>query len=240
MCVTLAIVAVSERRIAVPELNLAALVRNRTISPQIGAVLEATGRERRSFLLVAIPRMAGKSTLMEAILDCVPEGTPLHRLTEHPQDIERVATEPSGGYLVVPEVSEAPVPGYIWGAPVRRVFATLDDGYALATALHAPGVTEAFAVLAQGNEVPDEQAARLELMVYVRSLGPDWRNPTRRAVAEVHEIDGVSGGVPDARLLFRWDEASDRFEAVEPPQRVGSTLDLAAIAARLEREAAAG
>ena len=129
---------------------------------------------------------------------------------------------PGGGYLVVPEVSQAPVPGYIWGEPVRRVFALLDQGYSLATALHAPGVEEAFAVLTQGNAVPDEHASRLQLTVYIRSLGEDWRNPTRRAIAEVHEIRGVSDGRPDAVLLHRWDEQSDRFEQVATSERLGA------------------
>lgn len=120
---------------------------------------------------------------------------------------------------------------------MRRVFALLDRGYALATALHAPGLEQAFAVLTAGNGVPDAQAARLELIVYLLSLGDDWRNPTRRVVAEVHEIDGVSGGRPQARLLHRWNEQADRFETVERSQRLDESggPSLAARAEQLRR-----
>ena len=220
------------------ELDLAALVRNDTMTPAIAAVLEATGAQGHSFLVVAIPRLAGKSTVMEAMLDCAPEGAPLRRLMEHPQDVDALAGGPAGGYLVVPEVSKAPVPGYIWGEPVRRVFAQLDRGYALATALHAPGLDEAFAVLTGDNGVPDEHASHIRLMVYLRSLGDDWRNPTRRVVAEVHEIDGVTDGRPNGRLLHRWDEQADRFEAVETSQLLDADgVGLAARARDLERRA---
>ncbi len=199
------------------ELDLIDLVANETMSPEIAATLQAAAQDRRSLLVVAIPRWAGKSTVTHATLEHVPEGTPLHTLLDHPDDLNALDGEPAEGYLVVPEVSEAPVPGYIWGEPVRRVFATLKRGYSLATALHAPGLDEAFAVLAEGNGVPDEDASRIDLMVYIRSLGDDWRAPTRRAIAEVHEVERVVDGRPQTRLLHRWDEAADRFEQLAEP-----------------------
>jgi hypothetical protein len=202
----------------VAELELLDLVANRTMSPEIAATLQAAAQQRRSLLVVAIPRGAGKSTVTNATLEHVPEGTALHTLLNHPGDLDALLGEPAEGYLVVPEVSEAAVPGYIWGEPVRRVFAALELGYAFATALHAPGLDQAFAVLAQSNGVPDEHASRIDLMVYIRSLGDDWRAPTRRAIAEVHEIGRVTDGRPQARLLHRWDEADDRFEQISVPQ----------------------
>jgi type IV secretory pathway ATPase VirB11/archaellum biosynthesis ATPase len=212
-------------------LDLRALVLNRTLSPEMAATLAATARQRRSFLTVAIPRLAGKSTLMAAILDHRPEGAPVHVLERHPRDLDALEGAPGEGYLVVPEVSPYPAAaGYIWGADVRRVFATLERGFALATALHAGSLEEAFEVLHEGCGVPDEDLARLELMVYIRSIGP-WQRPSRRVVAEVHEILGVSGGVPAARLLGRWDEASDTFEVVERSERLGTAIDLEALAA---------
>lgn len=207
---------------AVADLDLVDLVANRTMSPQIGATLAAFAAERRSFLVCAVPRLAGKSTVMAAMLDCVPEGTPVRWLARHPDDVEQLPAQQPAGYLVVPEISQAPVPGYIWGEPVRSVFSLLARGYSLATALHAPGVDEAFEVLTRDNGVSDEQAARLELFVYIRSLGDDWRSPTRRVIAAVHEIDGVTDGRPHARLLHRWDKATDTFEQVTAARRLAA------------------
>jgi len=176
--------------------------------------------------------------VMQAMLQRVPDGTLVRTLVEHPEEVDALSSQPAGGYLVVPEVSEAPVPGYIWGDPVRRVFGLLKGGYSLATALHAPGLQAAFQVLTEGNEIPDEDVGQIQLMVYIRTLGEDWQNPTRRAVAEVHEIEGVSGGLPIARLLHRWDEESDRFEQVAAPAQLddgGTSLE--DLARELQREA---
>ena len=76
---------------------------------------------------------------------------------------------------------------------------------------HAPDPDEAFAIICGGCGVPDAHAARLSLVVYLRSLG-EWEHPTRRVVSTVHEIRGVKDGKPDAKLLFRWNEKTDRFE----------------------------
>jgi hypothetical protein len=110
--------------------------------------------------------------------------------------------------------------GYVWGAPVRRVFARIGDDVALAAALHAPGADEAIEIVCRGNGVPDEQAARIALVVYIRSLGRDWRRPTGRRIATVHEIAAVRDGRRETRLLHRWDEHADRFETLAQPRRV--------------------
>ncbi len=204
-------------------MNLEDLVANGTISPEIAATLKVTARGRHSFLVVAIPRLAGKSTVMAAMLAHRPKGAPLKTIGDDGIDIDALAATSAGGFLVVPEISEYPVtPGYIWGAPVRQVFSKIGEDVALASALHAPGAAEAFEVICRGNRVPDEQAARIAIVVYIRSLGRDWRRPTGRRVATVHEIVTVRDGRPDARLLHRWDESADRFETLEQPRRIAS------------------
>ncbi len=204
-----------------PELTLADLVANGTMSNEIAATLRATARGRHSFLVVAIPRLAGKSTVLAAMLAHRPTGAPLRTVGDDGVAIDALAAASLGGYLVVPEVSEFPVTaGYIWGAPVRRVFARLGDDVALAAALHAPGVDEAMEIVCRGNGVPDEQAARVALVVYIRSLGRNWQRPTGRRIAAVHEIETVRDGRPETRLLHRWDEGADRFETLAEPRRI--------------------
>jgi hypothetical protein len=136
-------------------------------------------------------------------------------------DVAELVTKARAAYLVVPEVAPGPYgPGYVWGAPVRRAFAGIAQGTALATALHAPDPVAAFAILCRENEVPDGDAAQLALVVSMRALGPH-EAPTRRVVETVHEIHGVADGRPAARLLFRWDQRADRFEAAARPERIG-------------------
>jgi hypothetical protein len=205
----------------VPALTLTDLVANGTMSPEIAATLRATAQGRHSFLVVAIPRLAGKSTVMAAVLAHAPTGAPAATIGEDGLDIDALAAAAAGGYLVIPEISEYPVaPGYIWGAPVRRAFARSGKGVALAAALHAPGADEAMEVVCRGNGVPDAQAAEVAIVVYVRSLGRDWRRPTARRIATVHEVVGVKDGLAETRLLHRWDEQTDRFETVAQPRRI--------------------
>lgn len=204
-----------------PSLTLADLVANGTMSPEIAATLRATARGRHSFLVCAIPRLAGKSTVMAAMLANAPEDAPVRTVGDDGVDIDALAAGSEGGYLVIPEISEYPVThGYIWGAPVRRAFALIGDDVALAAALHAPGAEEAFEIVCRGNGVPDEHASRIALVVYSVSLGRDWRQPTGRRIATVHEMVAVRNGRPETRLLHRWDERTDRFETVEPPRRL--------------------
>lgn len=202
------------------EIGLADLVGNRTMSAEIAATLAGAAEERRSFLVFAVPRLAGKSTVKKAMLARAGSDTPVHVLTGHPAEIARLRSGDGRGYVVVPEISEyAAAPGYIWGAPVRRVFSILERGYALAAALHAPGVEAAFAKICEGCGVPDEHASRIQLAVYIRSLG-EWQAPTRRVVEAVHEIHGVSRGRPRTRALHLWDESADRFATVNEPKIV--------------------
>ena len=203
------------------QLTLADLVANGTMSAEIANTFRATAQGRHSFLVAAIPRLAGKSTVMEAILAQRPGGAPVKIFGDDGVDLDALAAAGAGGYLVIPEISEYPVTaGYIWGAPVRRVFARLGDDVALAAALHAPGADEAMEIVCGGNGVPDDQAARIAIAVYIRSLGTDWRQPTGRRIASVHEVVSVRDGRAVTRLLHRWDERTDRFETVAQPRRI--------------------
>jgi len=202
-------------------LTLADLVANGTMSSEVAATLRATTQGRYSFLVTAIPRLAGKSTVMAAMLAHRPKGAPLTTVGDDGIDIDALAAAAAGGYLVIPEISEyAVTPGYVWGAPVRRAFAHAGKEAALAAALHSSGADEAIDIVCRGNGVPDAQASQIALVVYVRSLGRDWRQPTGRRIATVTEIVAVRGGRPETRLLHRWDEKADRFETLAMPERI--------------------
>ena len=216
------------------------LIRNGTMSTEIAATLWAAMDARCSLVVVAIPRLAGKTTTSNAILALLPSEVPVHHLSGDEAEMDRLKEEATGGYLVVGEFSQAPVSHYIWGAPVRRVFDTLAAGYSLATALHAPSLQETFNVICRGNGVTDEQASRISLMLYLRRFG-DGPDDFWRRLAEVHEIEHVEEGRPVGRLLYRWVEEDDRFEAVETPHLLpADAVDLASRAARLRELADAG
>jgi type IV secretory pathway ATPase VirB11/archaellum biosynthesis ATPase len=193
------------------ELGLDELVANRTMSPEIAQTLRVVARGRRSFIVVAAPRLAGKSTVLHAILAERPAPAPVLTLAEDGELLDQLLRKSAGGYLVIPEISpSAAMPGYIWGVDVRRVFKAVKENVSLAATLHAEGPDDAFAQICEGCGVPDGEASKITFVVSLRSIGR-WEEPTRRVVATVHEIGGVERGRPKARLLHRWDEARDVF-----------------------------
>ncbi|HZU76890.1 MAG TPA: hypothetical protein VFA70_09020, partial [Dehalococcoidia bacterium] len=186
-----------------PAITITDLVRNGTLNAEMAAVLWAAVDEQMSFLTVAIPRLAGKSTTSQAVLALRPDGMPAIQVAGEPEQMARLREAPRRGYLVVNEFSQAPIPGYIWGAPVRRVFETLPAGYALQASLHAPGVEAAVREVTAGNGVSDEQASAIKLVLYIERFGHDERSFWRRLV-ELYEVFEVAGGRPRGQTLFRW------------------------------------
>jgi hypothetical protein len=181
------------------------------MSADIAQTLRVVAREKRSFIVLAVPRLAGKSTVLHAILAERPASTPVLTLAEDGDMVDQLIRKSAGGYLVIPEIApSAAMPGYIWGADVRRIFNAAREGVSLAATLHAEGPEDAFAQICEGCGVPDSDASKIAFAVSLRSIGR-WEEPTRRVVASVHEIGGVLRGRPKARLLHRWDEARDVF-----------------------------
>ena len=199
-------------------LTLNDLVENHTMSRAMAATLRKVVAARRSYLVHALPRLAGKSTTGKAILATGPKTMPVRELGEDGTDVDALIAEAKGGYLYVPEISRyAVTEGYVWGAPVRKAFAGIARGTALSTALHADSVEDALRIV-RANRVPDEDLRQLDVIVHIRSLGEDWRTPTRRVVVGIHEMVGIRDGEPKTRVLHRWDEAADRFEDVAEPK----------------------
>jgi hypothetical protein len=199
---------------------MAALVANGTLDAQVAGTLWAAADEQLSFLTVAVPREAGKTTVASAILGLRRPDVPLHPVLAEPGELEGLRRERRGGYVVVGEFSPWRMPSYIWGDAVRDVFATLGHGYSLQTSLHAPGVEPAIRVISAENRVPDEQASHLKLVVYIEVTRGTNGQPRRR-VAEVFELDRVADGKPVGRTLHRWQPADDRFETVSAPEQFG-------------------
>jgi hypothetical protein len=199
------------------EPTLAELVRNGTMSEEVAALLWAAVDEEVSFLVVAVPRFAGKSTTSNAILAMRPPDVPLHHVAGEPDVLARLVAEQLGGYLVVAEFSDAPVPGYIWGEPLRRVFDVLDAGYSLQACLHAPSPVDAIVEITGENGVSDEKASNIGLVVYIERFGNDLSSYWRR-ITEVYEVDRVEHGRPVGRALYRWTPQTDRFDALETPR----------------------
>ena len=113
------------------------LIRNGTLTAEMAATLWAAVDRGLSLVVVAIPRLAGKTTTTDALMSLLPPEVPVHYLSGEEAEMDSLKKAATGGYLVVGEFSPGGIPCYIWGAPVRRVFDTMTGGYSLAVALLA-------------------------------------------------------------------------------------------------------
>ncbi len=213
------------------DVTLFDMVQNGTMDAAVAATLWTIGEERRSFLTVAVPRLAGKTTVARAMLQFAPPDTAVHELSGELDEMARLRAAPDGGYLFVDEFARGGQSRYIWGEPVRRVFQTVQAGFSLATSLHASSLWEAFRLICEENGVPDEDASRIDYVVYLVRMG-DEEHGYRRRVAAVYEVERVEDGVPRARLLHRWRAEEDTFDRMEAPRL------LAAGTTRLQQHAA--
>ena len=216
-------------------LSIAGLVANGTLDAEVAGTLWAAVDEQLSFLTVAMPRGAGKTTVASAVLGLRKPDVPLHPVLAQPEELRQLREAKAGGYIVVGELSPWAMPSYIWDAPVRDVFDTLAHGYSLQTSLHATGVEPAMRVVTEENRVSDDAASHLKLVVYIEVLRTREGHVVRR-VAEVFEIDRVINGAPEGRTLFRWQPDEDRFEKVSEPSQFGQDRSLL----QRRREAIAG
>ena len=223
--------------VAITGISLADLVANNTMDERIEALLWTIAGEKRSFVTVAGPRKAGKSTVLAAALQHVPQGTPVHALTGEIEEIRDLVNAPDGGYLEVGEISTEPPSRYIWGEPVLALFEALDAGFSLATTMHAPDVNDVFSQICSDNGISDRSASTIQYVVHITRFGEDETSYWRR-VDVVHEISGVKNGVPVVTDLFRWREEADSFIALNSPKWLSSSeAQLAERASQIKRQA---
>ena len=118
-------------------LSLPDLVSNDTLSLELAALLWLLVEAKTSLLAAASPQMAGKSTLVYALLDLAP---PEYRSVLTRGELEDFVfleeTDASETYILVPELSDH-TPAYLWGDSVRTLFDALDAGYSMAATMHA-------------------------------------------------------------------------------------------------------
>ena len=130
-------------------LTLRDLVANRSITDEGAEVLRSIGAAGQSFLVYALPRNAGKSTVTDAIVAEAPESLPRLGFYGTEDEAAALSAAPARGYLQVGEIGHRGRRGYLADDEVVRLFGVLSAGsYSLASSLHADTVDGVFDVLA--------------------------------------------------------------------------------------------
>lgn len=179
-------------------LSLVDLLAAGTVDLALAAYLAAVMRSGASLLVGARPGGAGKTTVMCALLNFLPDHTAIRAVASRAV-LEAALRDDGYGdtcYLAH-EIGSGPYYAYVWGAQARAFLQLAALGHIIASNLHADTLAETHDQLCRVNRVPPEHLAAVHLKVYLRLRhGRAWT--AQRWVSHVYENDG-SGD----RLLWR-------------------------------------
>lgn len=196
------------------------LIRSGTLDAELAAHLWLLLEARVPVLVAGGPRLAGKSTLLTALLDFLPPHA--HRIVARGsrEDFGWLeGTDPAHAVILVSEFS-GHAPQYTWGADARRLIRAAGRGFGLAGTLHADsleGVLDALRRSPVG--ATDDELSAIGVVLVLGTLAPaaDATDIRRRVVAAhyVRPIARDAGGhvqrLPPA-VLATLDAADDVFE----------------------------
>jgi hypothetical protein len=220
--------------------SIVELIRAGTLDAELAATLWLLIEGRVPLIVGALPRQAGKTTLLDALLMFLPSGTRTVELegametfdwlpqapelgwrsTHTPAAIAaRVSTRkpptvrPDDTVLLIPELSDH-LPSYTWGAEARIAIRAVVIGYGLAATIHADSLDDVFDQLRLPPvSLGDDELSRLGIVLILRPVG----DRLRRVVA-AHYVRPTSrdehGHVQHLGpgVLATWDPDHDRFE----------------------------
>jgi hypothetical protein len=148
-------------------------------------------RNGASLLVGARPGGAGKTTVMCALLNFLPDRTAI-RAVESPTVLSAAERDPDPGgtcYLAH-EIGSGPYYAYVWGREAQAFFRLVSQGHIIACNLHADTLAETQAQLCRENPVDPAHLAAVTLKVYIEvSRGTGFF--MRRRVNAVYESDGT-------------------------------------------------
>ncbi len=187
-----------------------------TLDVDLAALLWLLVEHGVPVIVAAAPPMAGKTTLLTAILDFAPPWASLRLLTGLSIDREEIGPVASSpDYLLAPELSDH-TPAYVWGTGARRLVRAAADGHGLATTMHGSRLEDVFEQLGWPPVgLGADELSHLGVVIVlgvVRGLD-GWQ----RRVLAAHYVRPVArdaGGHVQRRgpaVLVAWDPRDDSF-----------------------------
>jgi len=181
-------------------LSLIDLLDAGTVDLPLAAYLAAAMRHGASLLVGARPGGAGKTAVMVALLNFLPDETMIRAVGSRAVlDMAEHDPTPGATCYLAHEIGAGFYYAYLWGDEARDFFALASRGHTIATNLHADTLEETRDQLCLENGVAPEHLAAVNLKVYLRVDRSD-RWALRRRISHVYESDGRTD-----RLLWRWD-----------------------------------
>jgi hypothetical protein len=222
--------------------SIVELIRAGTLDAELAATLWLLIEGRVPLVVGALPRLAGKTTLLDALLvflapgtrtvelegametfDWLPQAPELgwRRHNETPMSIairtgsgpQPIPIRPDTTVLLIPELSDH-LPSYTWGAEARIAIRAASIGYGLAATIHADSLDDVFDQLRRPPvSLGDDELSRLGIVLILRPVG----DGLRRVVAAHYirpTVRDEHGHVQrlGPAVLATWNPNDDRFE----------------------------
>ena len=213
--------------------SIVELIRAGTLDAELAATLWVLIEGRVPLIVGALPRLAGKTTLLDALLMFLPSGVRTVELEGAMETFDWLPQAPELGWrrpasplphdhppvrpddtvLLIHELSDH-LPSYTWGAEARIAIRAASIGYGLAATIHADSLDDVFEQLRRPPILlGEDELSRLGIVVILRPVG----DGLRRVVA-AHYVRPTArdehGHVQrlGPAVLATWDRDRDRFE----------------------------
>ena len=168
-------------------LSVLDLYNSGTLDLHLAGLLWLIMEKRASILVASGPMMAGKTTLLNVMLDFLHPAIKEIRMQGLFEDFSFLKqAEASNSYLVAEEFSGDRLE-YMWGEPAQKAFNLMSEGFSIAGTIHAQTARETIYLLNEYLGLPAETIGRLGAIITIRATrGRDrYSEPIRR-------IDSVS------------------------------------------------
>jgi hypothetical protein len=191
-------------------LSLIDLLEDETVSLPLAGYLAAVMRDGASLLVGANPGGAGKTTVMCALLNFLPDDVKIQAAESRTALARAGRTPPTEPVCYVAhEISPATYYyAYLWGRDAQAFFRLAASGHVIATNLHADTLEETRAQLCDENSVKSAHLAAVPLKIYLGTERRGWS--MRRWIHRVYEHDGEGD-----RLLWEGHHPGDFVQHAE-------------------------
>ncbi len=200
------------------QLSVLELVNFGTLDLRLAGLLWLLMDHRASVLACAGPNFAGKTTMLNVLLDFLrPEVKQLRMQGEYEDFASLKDAVPANTYLVAEEFSEYNNFVYVWGDAGRKAFELMTEGYGLGGTVHARSAKEAVYILHDYLEVPVDHLARLDAIVILRPVaGRVYGNVVRR-IESVSLLSAAQNGI-SLEVIAGRDKAGEKLIIGEDTQ----------------------
>jgi hypothetical protein len=246
--------------VAPPHRSIVELIGDGVLDAELAALAWLLVEARIPIVVAGLERGAGKTTVLEALLDFLPstarridlagasetfawlpEADALGWTRAVPYEPVAIPVAPTSAVLVAAEISEH-LPIYTWGRAARTLVRAASIGYGIAATLHADRLEEVHDLLrTRAVGLTDDELTYLGLILIVRAdRGPDGH--VRRRIVAAHyarpvgrDEHGHTQRLPPAILAHR-DATTDRLDHFEWGVMPELAIRLGRKAGDLERE----